>query len=151
MTFSDAIRLGAMMKPQAFGGLTAVRSIGLLGLREEVIGTCALGAAFDAAGCPNVPMADGESAGTPTRGADKPTTKTLVPPDWAHLFLSVGCPVASPCPVMAHGVMHSIVAHLNDDHRWTREQIADWVESVECAHEPQPQPDGAQIAREAGR
>lgn len=39
MTLSDAIRLGAMMKPQAFGSL-----------RDESGATCAMGAAEDALG-----------------------------------------------------------------------------------------------------
>ncbi len=33
-----------------------------------------------------------------------------------------------------------IVVHLNDHHRWTREQIADWVESQERLIEPEPAP-----------
>lgn len=36
------------------------------------------------------------------------------------------------CPACAiyHGRV-KVVSHLNDDHRWTREAIADWVETVE--------------------
>jgi hypothetical protein len=29
-----------------------------------------------------------------------------------------------------------VIAHLNDDHRWTRERIADFVETIERHHEP---------------
>jgi hypothetical protein len=36
------------------------------------------------------------------------------------------CPVkAGPVPVK----LFHVVAHLNDDHRWTRERIADWLEA----------------------
>jgi hypothetical protein len=32
-------------------------------------------------------------------------------------------------------VVGRIIPHLNDDHRWTRERIADWVESIERERE----------------
>lgn len=31
----------------------------------------------------------------------------------------------------AYGYVGFVIAHLNNEHRWTRERIADWVESVE--------------------
>lgn len=34
------------------------------------------------------------------------------------------------CPVEDHPSPGNVMAHLNDDHRWTREAIADWLESV---------------------
>ena len=49
MDLSEAIRLGAMLKPQGFGGLHTRRKKGLFGLfGEPVDATCALGAAFGA-------------------------------------------------------------------------------------------------------
>lgn len=30
----------------------------------------------------------------------------------------------------------NIVAHLNDDHQWSREQIADYIETLESAEQP---------------
>lgn len=33
----------------------------------------------------------------------------------------------------------NVIPHLNDHHRWTRERIADWVETLEAA-QPQAQP-----------
>lgn len=39
----------------------------------------------------------------------------------------VACPV---CGIEAR-TLRSIIVHLNDHHRWTREQIADWVEIQE--------------------
>lgn len=130
MKLSEAIRLGSMLKPQIYGGVRSVRPIGILGLREEITGTCALGAAYMAAGCRTLPC--DPSTGSQSRlGGGPATTAIHVPQEWAYMFLTVACPVASPCPVMATGQMHQIVAHLNDAHRWTREAIADWVEALE--------------------
>lgn len=40
------------------------------------------------------------------------------------------------CSVCGHQTINNawLVAHLNDDHYWTREQIADWVETIEQQH-----------------
>jgi hypothetical protein len=36
------------------------------------------------------------------------------------------------CPECAdRGTVPAIIIHLNDDHRWTRERIADWLEPIE--------------------
>lgn len=42
------------------------------------------------------------------------------------------------CPVCAAGpaTVVSIMAHLNDDHQWTREAIADWMEQAVEGAEP---------------
>lgn len=33
-----------------------------------------------------------------------------------------------PCPACDHGDEHAdVLLHLNDDHRWSRERIADWL------------------------
>jgi hypothetical protein len=68
------------------------------------------------------------------RGA-APTGTTYVvldvPPEWAGLLLRwVACPG---CPPDGHPPqwLTDAIQHLNDDHRWTRERIADWVEGVE--------------------
>ncbi len=39
-----------------------------------------------------------------------------------------GCPANGPLP--------AVIAHLNDQHRWTREAIADWVETIEPERQP---------------
>jgi hypothetical protein len=42
---------------------------------------------------------------------------------------------ASSCPACDLGegdALISNILHLNDDHKWTRERIADWVESIEA-------------------
>lgn len=112
MKLSEAIRLGAMLKPQTFGRISGPvdgpRLPGdVLGLRFA-LGTCALGAAYDAG--------------------------------WLRQREDVGVHDAPMyCPACGQwsyadevdALVNHIVMHLNDEHRWTREQIADWVESVE--------------------
>jgi hypothetical protein len=98
MRLSDAIRLGAMMKPQAFKGL----------FRDG--GSCALGAALDAIGC-------GLDDGFRDQLALFPTT------------IGIGRVTCPQCG--RFGWIDAVVVHLNDDHRWTREAIADFVEPLE--------------------
>ena len=103
---SEAIRLGAMLKPQAFGDYWADG------------GSCAIGAACDAAG---VMLAD------------------------IHYFESgfealfrQACPACGVTPDdkhTCHAGFCNTVVHLNDTHRWTREQIADWVATIEAQQE----------------
>lgn len=76
--------------------------------------TCALGAALDARGV----------FGTHFRESE------LFP---IILILSPGCPI---CDERSYGGdVGSTIFHLNDDHLWTRERIADWVETVEAAQD----------------
>jgi hypothetical protein len=64
-----------------------------------------------------------------------------VPEEWAAV-LSVA---SAECPACSHVRITdansraggAIIVHLNDYHRWSRERIADWVESVERAQTPQ--------------
>lgn len=112
MRLSEAIRLGAMLKPQAFGDYT------------DGIGSCAWGAANEAMGRP----VDHEEV-------DDAWLVMLHPPV-AH------CPacgiVALSTPIddaEGQGAIAFLVEHLNDDHRWTREAIADWVETIEQQQE----------------
>lgn len=115
MKLSEAIRLGAMLKPQAFG---AVQRQGT---------TCAIGAAYDAIGALSKDDGDGMSE-----------EDFLVV--CGHLPLlaapNVQCPACSETPYGDDGSMCANIAHLNDWHRWTREQIADWVASQEALAEP---------------
>jgi hypothetical protein len=74
-------------------------------------GTCALGAALLAIGPVSEPALRSVCKRWP----------------WA-VTVSVDCPgCGRSCPVFG------VITHLNDTHRWTREQIADWVASVEPA------------------
>lgn len=105
MRLSEAIRLGATMKPQAFCYF----------FKDGA--TCAQGSALDAVG---------------RLSGDAVTCHDAVAQLW---------PWASPltlhaerfsCPAcgLNYGVlrMATLIAHLNNDHEWTRERIADFVE-----------------------
>lgn len=110
MKLSEAILLGSTMNPQAFG------------VYEDPDGhTCALGAALKAVGFV--------------------VHKVLLPMDamvnstnlaWLFPFLHYydACPGCG-----AANTVFNIIPHLNDDHKWTREQIAEWVATVEPKEE----------------
>lgn len=106
MKLSEAIRLGAMLKPQAHGRIDAVTS------------SCALGAAADALGM-------------------KPTIKRYVWLSRQYQFLlePAHC---SRCHALFVDCVMDMIYHLNDSHGWTRERIADWVETLEAAQEREP-------------
>lgn len=99
MRLSEAIRLGAMLRPQAFGVIF------------DGSGTCALGAAYEAIGkLHRMEECDARE-------------------DWPWLKNDkLVCPECGGSPGFGPSV---ISAHLNDNHLWTREQIADWVETIE--------------------
>ena len=105
MKFSQAIRLGAMLNPQSRGA------------RDSKGGTCALVAAIEAMSCDGLP--DEFSA-----------IRSLWP--WSRDDLQI-------CPACNNNVKTTntalVCAHLNDDHRWTRESISDWVATVEPQQE----------------
>ena len=113
MKLSEAIRLGAMLSPQGYDG--------------DVDGEtrCALAAACDAVGIKGIP---GRSYSRDRlvvnyREVEKrfPITSNLTT-----------CPCHE-CNVSGKRmIIVTIVWHLNDFHRRTREQIADWVETVEA-------------------
>lgn len=128
MRLSEAIRLGATMKPQAFEQIiTADRSA-----------TCVWGAAIDAIGFPE---RDAEPNEVSSNGRGKTQyggRVVALPPEWQKFTLrrytcdECGVPCSS-------GVVY--LAHLNDVHLWTRERIADFVELCETLPEtPQEQP-----------
>lgn len=102
MKLSEAIRLGAMLRPQAF--YTAF----------DGHGTCAWGSAFEANGY------------RPICRTDKWCPLWCNNP-WKKLF-----EISRQCPVCADRISSDAIAHLNDTHKWTRECIADWVETIEA-------------------
>ena len=118
MKLSEAIRLGAMMKPQAFGDL-----IGAHG------GTCALMAALEAAG---IPQTQYEGTGRVSNGREQVASPRLVwviPAEWRSVMHAKH----ATCPECGSDQVYIgyLIPHLNDAHYWTREQIADFVESIE--------------------
>lgn len=118
MKFSEAIRLGAMLDQQAYGHL-------------DKDGTCAMGAALKAAGLnvwDFVSPYDAARERFPILNVD-----AAIPPAYRDRY----------CNSRSHAPVDAIVVGLNDQMRWTREQIADWVETIERAQE-QPEEIAAQ-------
>lgn len=104
MKLSEAIRLGAMNRAQAFFRF----------FRDDA--TCANGAALDACGLLDMSIDALDSRHNFALLGRFPIIGSL----------PRGCPE---CGYESYGEFK--IAHLNDTHRWTREQIADWVETIE--------------------
>jgi hypothetical protein len=103
LTLSEAIRIGAMLKPQGTGGFGDDGT------------SCALRAAMDAT-----------TIGYSKYGIDY--SEQLE--HWPVLARQVDPPVE----MEERSVIH-IIWVLNDSRRWTREAIADWVETLEPARQ----------------
>jgi hypothetical protein len=101
MRLSEAIRLGAALRGQAFG----------FGYSEFKQRTCAVGAAAEAVGLYKID-AEGRCVQTDV-----------------DIFAALPMlKVPTICPLCRYrGATGNVMAHLNDWHRWTREAIADWV------------------------
>jgi hypothetical protein len=116
MKLSEAIRLGAMLLPQASG------SIGTMA------GSCALGAAADAVGI--------------DRMLDDPTLYSDPYADLAKTFpilaTKARCPACGRPDKLGRC---GLIAELNDIHEWTRERIADWVATIEAQQEQAQTPE----------
>lgn len=108
MQLSDAIRLGAMLKPQEFGHLLANGR------------TCAFGAAFDALGLLEVVLGTSLASATLDQ--------------WPWLLTHAPHPIIAGYVEPAINV----ILKLNDVEHWSRERIADWVASVEPSNASQP-------------
>lgn len=76
---------------------------------RDTVGTCAVGAALDAIGKEHGLSSDVIAA-------------------WPWVFDS-GYPCPAKCGMKSRA--GSIMIHLNDDHRWTRERIAEYVATIE--------------------
>jgi hypothetical protein len=119
MKLSDAIRLGAMLKPQGFGCWTAA---------ANAPASCALGAAYDALGM---------------FGEGVRLWEVL-----AKRYPVLRAMNLMACPACGATEIGSMVPHVNDSHGWTREQIADWVATIEAQQEQpteQPQPVSVEV------
>lgn len=116
MKLSEAIRMNGMMKPQGFGGDSIV----------SVDAPCALGGALQSVGM---------------QPADRDYGFGAVEAAWPYsadlryIFL---CPTCGEAAFLAPSVIRNLIWHLNDQHKWTRSQIADWVETVEPDQEHSP-------------
>lgn len=109
MKLSEAMRLGAMLKPQARYRLYDAVSGG----------TCALGAVADALGA--------LSLATATYTTD---ARAKIPREWLSLKGQTKCPH---CSVHIGTQIDHVIIHLNNEAGWTRWQIADWIETLESA------------------
>jgi hypothetical protein len=103
LRLSEAIRLGAMMKPQ--------RGILPTWGAKYGEGYCALEAAAVAV----------------SSTANLLSIRDL----WPWVLSKAKCPYSCGFEFDVEGA----VGHLNDHHRWTREQIADWVATIEAQTE----------------
>lgn len=118
MKLSEAIRLGAMLRPQAFGAWFSAD------------GTCAMGAAMDAVGLTE---------------SDYHRTWSVWP---NTLEIRTRCPESRVEHCTCGPSLSIVMQCLNDIHRWPREAIADWVEIQEKAWEdPQPVMRDAEVKR----
>lgn len=104
MKLSEAILLGSTLNPQGF-------------CADPAVGDCALWSAARSVGIGAYPDDEGRH---PDYGLLRDRFPVLNTPD-------VGCPV---CGFIEQN-LGFIVWHLNDSHRWTRERIADWIETIE--------------------
>jgi hypothetical protein len=102
LTLSAAIREGSKLRPQGFDDFFAMQAGQLC--------SCALGAAYEAA-----------TGLTPHMDSN-----ALLEEVFPVLTEGTCCPVQD-CDDWCVTLLCT-VAHLNDDHEWTRKQIADWVE-----------------------
>jgi hypothetical protein len=97
MKLSEAIRLGALLKPQGIATPSGSSK------------SCALLAACEAVG--------------------QLMTSAVLATEWPEMYgRAVSCPV---CDAHHSYLTGCIGCCLNDKHRWTREQIADWVQTIE--------------------
>lgn len=96
---AEAIKIGSSRGPQCFGSYFDDRG-----------GSCALGAAYE--GMYHLPREHGR----------------VVPKHLERLFRCLE-DVTKKCPVGCKKKLPlgSMIVHLNDDHRWTREQVVDWL------------------------
>lgn len=86
--------------------------------------------------------------GIPTAGSFKPSSPTVNPTSnitrgLKEILPAITAKVKYPCQtyqaqeekdclaVSHEGSLDQVIMHLNDSHRWTREQIADWLESLD--------------------
>ena len=118
---SEAMRIGILLYPeQAF-----VEMVSADGKRACALGTIEAGYGIKDTTIffPNHPGNIVHRLKLPERPGDPIETRNAS----GRFNWFVPCPVHG-CRVAALVGGHSVVAHLNDFHKWTRERIADWLE-----------------------
>lgn len=133
MMLSDAIRVGSKMHGPSESGWNDIGPDG-------EVRTCPLTAASEAYGqivFNGTKIERGPKWIPPTphrpedRGGKPSETFTNYPDEWVAILM---WPEQPPCACEVLGTsadVHLLVQHLYDVHRWSREQIADWVEQAE--------------------
>jgi len=111
MRLSEAIRLNGMTLPQGFGADSVVNPNA----------PCAIGGALLAVG------KDLTALDWMMYGENNVYSVFRLEWPWIASVRPVMCPACSE----ARGGVDYVIFHLNDGHRWTRNQIADWVASIE--------------------
>lgn len=128
MKLSEAMRAGAKIRPQAFGGLY---KMAFRWLRFEKR-SCALGAAYEGGDCQfKVEPATHAFLGRDGKLIAAGETRNFVqiPDEWtAVLTFLAECPQCE-----MRGSVQDVIPHLNDNHKWRRTEIARWIERVEYA------------------
>lgn len=124
MKLSEAIRLGAMMSEQGFDG----------GMREGGK-RCVLAAVADACGIPGSLRPEEAEM-----DQDSPLIPGVPYVRLRERFPELSRPVRFPHTLNSYGklatqageiqILETVLWGLNDSCHWTREQIADWVETV---------------------
>ena len=107
MKLSEAIRLNGMTKPQGVGGASL----------SSLSAPCAIGGAL-------------QSIGQQLTGGFVLDNYARFSRAWPWTDRDGYCPACG-----SPNQMFGVVYHLNDIHRWSREQIAAWVETVEPQEE----------------
>lgn len=123
--FSEAIREGAKLRPQAFNGYA----------RDG--GTCAIGAGLEAMLERPLQIEDCLTEG----GLRSVLKETCFWDTFAYLHNVAAAPCGCAEPIgfqtwdrksdVTESRLDNIIVHLNNEHHWTREAIADWLEQEE--------------------
>lgn len=147
MKLSEAIRVGAKIHPQGTGDFRTYNVKRrwwhtFFGKSVEEVKTCALGAAIEAQGCD---FKLGKGSGLPFRGKPAPEGATFYyldsPSEWPLSYYH-DCPQCQfTSPDSDRPMLAQLIPHLNDEHKWTREQIALLVERFEKTIVPKDETD----------
>lgn len=119
-TLAAAMRKGAAIRPQTRGVLFSLK---WLASGTKTYCSCALGAAWEGAH----PEFDAE---TWVKNQDDGNDGNVGLVDVERYFgLTKRIECISPAKGWKHGIVGTII-DLNDQHNWTREQIADWLDTL---------------------
>jgi hypothetical protein len=114
MKLSEAIEAGARLRPQSFGYY-------FTGTARADACSCVFGAVYEVT-YPDAPLShDAVVTIFDTMADEYPLLNSLE---------KIFCPECAG-DVVTHDNLTNIIIHLNDDHRWTRERIAEYVRRFE--------------------